>query len=100
MKAKRIVKDIIKKELKEEAKKIRELKNERKKVMYGYVSGLDYAQEDYRRKHVAYCMYFNNTPYEKIESNPKVPLYKTAYDYRISSFEKKVEAHEDVCISA
>ena len=102
MKAKKIVKDIIKNELKKTALKIRKLKNKRKELPYGYVDGLDLTQEEYRRKHVAYCIYFNNTPYEMIESNPREPLHKNTYGDRIYDFEKMVEAHkdEDVCASA
>lgn len=87
----------VKNELKELAKEIREMKNQRKKVKYGYVSGLDYASEEYRERHVAYCMYFNNTPYERIESNPREPLEANCYNNIIYDWKKEVECDKTLC---
>jgi hypothetical protein len=57
----------IKEEQKALAQEIKELKGTRKEVQYGYVEGLEWLQNDYRHTHIAYCTFFNNTPYEKIE---------------------------------
>jgi len=80
----------IKNELKAQVKKIRELKNERKGAMYGYVSDLMCTQEDYRRKHVAYCMCFNKTQYSLIESNPRKPLTSLDWIGYIGTWEAKI----------
>lgn len=61
------LKNKIKEEQKDLAQKIRELKGKRKQVPYGYVDGLWYLQNDYRHTHIAYCQFFNNTPYGLIE---------------------------------
>jgi len=38
-------------------------------IGYAYdISRLDYSSRDYRHRHIAYCMFFNKTPYHKIES--------------------------------
>ncbi len=63
------LKDQIKWEQKELAKEIKAMKAKRKEVPYGYVQGLDYRRDDYRHIHIAYCQFFNKTPYEKIESS-------------------------------
>jgi len=67
----------LKKELKEMAKTIRSLKAQRKthvskwhKRITGCVPGLDSLREDFRIKHLTYCM-LRGTPYEKIESKHK-----------------------------
>ena len=62
------LKSQIKYEQKELAKEIRALKATRKEVPCGYVDGLDSKRDDYRHTHIAYCQFFNKTPYEKIES--------------------------------
>ena len=62
------LKNKIKSEQKQLASEIRAMKSKRKEVPCGYVSGLDYKRDEYRHVHIAYCQFFNNTPYEKIES--------------------------------
>ena len=57
----------IKEEQKLLAQKIKELKSKRKEVQYGYVEGLDYNRHNYRHTHIAYCQFFNRTPYDMIE---------------------------------
>ena len=102
------MKKVVKQEQKELAQLIKELKSKRKGSAYGYVDGLLEAQDKYRRKHVAYCMFFNNTSYEAIETNPNVPLVEGYYspwfiDWEgcITKLWKKGESHEkDVCLSA
>lgn len=63
------LKNKIKEEQKALAKEIRELKNKRKHVPCGYVSGLDSKRWYYRHKHIAYCQFFNMTPYGLIEDH-------------------------------
>lgn len=62
------LKNKIKEEQKALAQKIREQKSKRKSMPSGYVEGLLRSQYTYRHIHIVYCTFFNNTPYEKIES--------------------------------
>ncbi len=55
-----------KSELKQQAKDIRAMKDQRKKVPNGYVSGLFQARYNFRVKHVAYCLIRGRT-LEQIE---------------------------------
>jgi len=59
----------IKEEQKSLAQNIKEKKSRRKKEQYGYVRGLDNERDKYRHIHIAYCTFFNKTPYGMIESN-------------------------------
>lgn len=61
------LKNKIKKEQKDLAQEIKEFKGKRKKVLYGYVEGLWNRKDEYRHIHIAYCQFFNNTPYGLIE---------------------------------
>lgn len=61
------LKNKIKSEQKQLASEIRAMKSKRKESPYGYVSGLDYKRDEYRHAHIAYCQFFNKTPYKKIE---------------------------------
>lgn len=90
----------IKNELKAQAKEIRELKSKRKIYIYGHVDGLEYASEKYREKHIAYCTFFNNTPYELIESNPRYPRTEKDYIRFISTWEKEIKDVEIIRISS
>jgi hypothetical protein len=63
------LKNQIKQEQKQLAIQIRTLKQKRKKVLCGYVQGLDWKRQQYRYKHIAYCQFFNKTSYEQIESS-------------------------------
>ena len=58
----------IKEEQKTLAQKIKEQKGKRKQLPDGYVEGLYFNKFIYRHTHIAYCEYFNRTPYEKIEN--------------------------------
>lgn len=87
----------VKNELKELAKEIRKLKNQRKEVPYGYVAGLEYSSEEFRERHTAYCIYFNGTPYERIESNPREPLHPNSYNNIIYDWKKEVESDKTLC---
>jgi hypothetical protein len=52
-----------------------------------------YLKRDYREKHIAYCMFFNNTPYEKIET----PREKNKPDFRnIKLFQEIWKSEIDV----
>jgi len=57
----------VKEEQKFLAQEIKEQKGTRKEVPDGYVDGLVYDQNDYRHHHIAYCEFFNGTPYALIE---------------------------------
>lgn len=63
------LKNKIKEEQKTLAQKIKEQKGKRKGSPGGYVSGLEYNRYNYRHFHIAYCQFFNNTPYDKIEKS-------------------------------
>lgn len=96
----------LKNELKDIAVEIRELKSKRKESQYGYVSGLSAESQDFRIKHIAYCM-FRGTPYEKIESKHRDTndcthkWCKKKADEYIAGYNELVEvSDEDVCPSA
>lgn len=104
------LKNQIKEEQKQAAKEIRELKSKRKEASCGYVSGLDKARFNYRHKHIAYCMFFNKTPYELIE--PKcgrnifgsygpiqsiIEAWIDAWTKQCMEFEQENFEIEDVC---
>ena len=61
------LKNKIKEEQKSLAQQIKEQKGKRKESPDGYVDGLQYNRYNYRHRHIVYCTFFNNTPYEKIE---------------------------------
>lgn len=61
------LKNKIKEEQKILAQDIKDFKEQRKDSPDGYVEGLWHRQNDYRHIHIAYCQYFNNTPYNLIE---------------------------------
>jgi len=68
------------------AKKIRELKNQRKKARNGYVPGLDRERDSYRHRHIAYCLARGRT-YEQIERKCDEP----PDEYRIALLRKEIE---------
>jgi hypothetical protein len=92
----------IKEEQKQLASEIRAMKGERKSSQYGYVSGLDYARDEYRHKHIAYCQFFNHTPYEKIELTcheaPRKSNIKSHMTVWESSIEKDVDEVVDEAV--
>lgn len=72
----------IKEEQKQAAQQIKELKSKRKESSCGYVFGLDRKRFDYRHRHIAYCSFFNKTPYEKIELTCReAPISSIIDDY-------------------
>ena len=95
-----------KEELKEMAKQIRfgkfirkpkhlqSITDEQKEQFSGIIEKpwrLDSIRWDYRHKHIAYCQYFNNTPYERIELHCKEkPFFDT-----ISIYKEKWEGQID-----
>lgn len=83
----------LKKQIKEEQKitatEIRELKSKRKEVPCGYVSGLDRKRFDYRHKHIAYCQFFNKTPYGMIELTCHEAPIESIIDRYIDEWTKK-----------
>lgn len=62
----------LKAELKVLALEIRQLKSTRKQCKFGYVSGLGYAQNEFRIKHIARCMLRGRT-LEQIEPKLRDP---------------------------
>jgi hypothetical protein len=85
------LKNKIKEEQKTLAQKIREHKSQRKLVKYGYVEGLVFNQYKYRHTHIAYCTFFNNTPYEKIESK----CHEKPSSRKLDDLKKKWESQID-----
>ena len=65
------LKNKIKEEQKSLAHHIKELKGRRKQEPDGYVEGLWHRRDEYRHNHIAYCEFFNNTPYNMIEKFPR-----------------------------
>jgi hypothetical protein len=63
----------LRQEIKEEqkllAQEIKEQKGKRKQVPNGYVEGLAFDRNSFRHTHIAYCEFFNNTPYKMIEQS-------------------------------
>ena len=103
------LKNQTKQELKEVAINIRTLKNERKdrkdgtkvRALWETEDHLDTLRRAYRHKHIAYCMFFNNTPYEEIERTCDEGPCWGAVDGHKSNWEEEIEEHEeDVRLSA
>lgn len=94
-KAKAEIKRAVKQRQKDVAREIRELKDTRKQVRYGYVPGLDSLQHTYRIKHIAYCMFFNGRSYNEIEQNPKEEIRSYAYDNRIKRWQEIIREREE-----
>ena len=90
----------VKNELKVQAREIRKLKSKRKGAMNGFVDGILYASEEYREKHVAYCIFFNNTLYESIEQNPRVPLDYKEYSRFIYNWQKEINSDKTIYINS
>ena len=55
--------------------------------------------QDYRTTHVAYCTFFNKTPYEAIERDAKSNFDGVMYKVIIQEWEK-ILSEETVCSSA
>ena len=88
------LKNKIKEEQKQRALDIRELKGKRKQVAYGYVDGLDWKRDDYRHIHIAYCQFFNKTPYGMIEQCCHQDPRKSSIESYIKNWETELD--EDV----
>jgi len=84
----------IKEEQKQLAQTIKNQKSKRKEVPYGYVSGLDYNRDDYRHIHIAYCQFFNNTPYGMIEQTCHTDPRKSTIESYMKTWESDLD--EDV----
>lgn len=85
----------IKEEQKQLASEIRAMKGKRKSSSCGYVSGLDYARDEYRHKHIAYCQFFNHTPYEKIELTCHEKPRKGNINSHMTVWESSIEKVEE-----
>ena len=99
----------IKIEQKKLSRTIRILKSARKPKIYSTnpkkynsLGNLETHQYNFRHTHIAYCTFFNNTPYEKIE---KICL-EDPYDFKINKLKKQWDEiiqeanNEALCISA
>ena len=95
------LKQKVKNELKEVATRIKEVKKKMKtlqrrgQLCHEEISIIYMNKWDFRHKHVAYCQFFNNTPYGAIENPSRNnPLYKP----RVEKFMKEWmdELNEDV----
>lgn len=92
----------LKKKIKEEqkslAQNIKEKKSRRKKESDGYVAGLEVARIKYRHNHIAYCTFFNKTPYGIIEQS----CHESPNNNRIDELKKNWETQIDevICDSA
>jgi len=84
----------IKEEQKQLASEIRASKSKRKEVPDGYVSGLDYDRDQYRHKHIAYCQFFNQTPYSMIERECHVEPRKSAIKSYMTTWESSIDKEE------
>jgi len=86
----------IKEEQKQLAQKIKEQKSTRKEVQYGYVQGLEYNRNNFRHIHIAYCQFFNKTPYSMIERTCYEDPSKIRIKKYITSWESQIDA-EALC---
>jgi len=96
------LKRILKEELKALSKDIRLKKSERKSREHGWVPGLFTSREQFRIKHIAYCL-LRGTPYEKIESkhreNLSAKFCKKQADKFVEQYQELLN-EETLCNSA
>ena len=85
------LKQKIKEEQKSLAQEIKEQKLTRKEVPNGYVSGLDYDRSEYRHKHIAYCQFFNKTPYNMIERDCYEDPRKSTIESYMNFWESEID---------
>lgn len=59
---------------------------------YSYYENLYWNRVNYRHTHIAYCEFFNKTPYEKIEPNSKqeYPFNRSKIDSLKAEWEKSL----------
>jgi hypothetical protein len=88
------LKNKIKEEQKLLAQKIKEAKSKRKESQYGFVPGLDYNRSDYRHTHIAYCQFFNKTPYNMVEQSCHEDPSKTRIQSHMTIWASKID-HEE-----
>lgn len=102
------LKNKIKKEQKELAATIRILKAARKPhiyesnpKLYDSLGDLETKQYNYRHRHIAYCEFFNKTPYEDIERKCHEKPYRGTIDGLKNIWEEEVKESEDetLCVS-
>ena len=85
------LKNKIKEEQKELAQQIKEFKALRKESPDGYVDGLWHRQDDYRHTHIAYCQFFNNTPYKMIERTCHEDPRKSSIESHMTIWASKID---------
>ena len=100
------LKNKIKEEQKDRAIKIRILKAARKPSVYNSnpefynkLGSLENHQWEYRHIHIAYCKFFNHTPYEKIERTCNEFPSEYKIDEFINNWTEEID-DEVVCASA
>ena len=81
----------IKEEQKSLAQKIKELKSKRKESQYGLVYGLWGYKDDFRHIHIAYCKFFNKTPYDMIEKSCYENPRKHTIENHMKSWESQID---------
>lgn len=91
------LKQHIKEEQKALARAIRKGKSARKpsnrnEENIGFYEALFWNRINYRHRHIAYCEYFNNTPYEKIEKPRRENLTYPFTRSKIDSYKKEWES--------
>jgi Zn-dependent metalloprotease len=84
----------IKEQQKQLASEIKAQKGKRKSSPDGYVSGLPYNRDGYRHKHIAYCQFFNGTPYEKIELTCHEKPRKSSIKKYMTEWEAAIDKEE------
>ena len=85
------LKQKIKEEQKSLAREIKEAKSKRKESQYGYVHGLDYDRDQFRHKHIAYCKFFNKTPYGMIEQTCHEDPRKSTIKSYMNDWESQID---------
>jgi len=81
----------IKEEQKFLAQEIKEGKSRRKQVPDGYVEGLEYDRDEYRHRHIAYCQFFNKTPYNMIERECYDKPRKNTIESHMNAWESQID---------
>ncbi len=81
----------IKEEQKSLAREIKEAKSKRKESQYGYVDGLNYNRDQFRHKHIAYCQFFNKTPYGMIEQTCHEDPRKSSIKSYMTNWESQID---------
>ena len=100
------LKNKIKEEQKETASAIKILKAARKPRVfesnpdfYKAFGDLETHRFNYRNIHIAYCTFFNNTPYEKIERKCNTDKYDRLINSLKTQWEEEI-SNEVICVAS